>query len=265
MAGNMIVSKEQTTLQLNTLQDIKTLAGLFIESGMFQDTKSVAQAVVKILAGQELGVGPFQAMESIDIIAGRVAISPLLLASIMKSQNKYNYKVIEHTTHKCSIAFYEFGKHIGTSTFTIEEAQKLGLSEKDNWRRQPQTMLFWRALAKGIRMFCPDLYGGLKVYTHEELNPSADFMSEEVPPDNTTNPTQPETNNPPQETPQLEVQYLDSLQKKKLLTLAMSKGFKKDEFEKLLQEKYGDKIPVTAYEEIMEHLKGVNNGPRLPE
>ncbi|MGC8978828.1 hypothetical protein [Caldisericum sp.] len=253
MENNQPIVHTEGKLQLNSLQDVQTLGKLFVESGMFTDTKSVAQAVVKILAGQEMGIGPFQAMDGIDIIGGRISISPLLLASILKSQNKYNYRVIESTETKCLLAFYENGKHIGFSDFTLEEAKKMGLSNKENWIKQPKTMLFWRCLSRGIRMFAPDLYRGLRVYIPEELDPNANITDDTQP---IQEPEKPEVNYSQEEPPIAEPKNpMSKLQLKKLFTLAQQKGIPEETFAKWLQNKYKDFVPEQEYNNILEYLK----------
>lgn len=264
MENNIVPKTNQKIIDvtIRSIDEIQSLAKLFVESGMFQDTKSIAQAVVKIMAGNELGIGPFLAMEGIDIIAGRVALSPLLLSAIMKSQNKYNYKVLKSNESICEIAFFEKGMHIGNSVFSIEEAKRMELVNKDNWRKQPKMMLFWRCLSRGIRMYCPDLYNGIKVYTTEELDPNRNIVDVDLA-------TTPEVEETPTENIEYASQeeiilepthYLDQIQLRKLQAIASSKGIKKEDFNQILKQKYGDRVPETAYNEIMEYLKGVENG-----
>ncbi len=49
--------------------DIMQLGEVLIESGYFQDAKQAAQAVVKVLAGAEIGLGPIASMTGIYIIS----------------------------------------------------------------------------------------------------------------------------------------------------------------------------------------------------
>lgn len=51
--------------------------------------------------------------------------------------------------------------------YTYKDAQALGLVSKDNWKKQPGVMMYWRCFSKGANRVCPDLIGGL--YTTEEL------------------------------------------------------------------------------------------------
>ena len=150
---------------IKTSADAISIGETFYKSGMFADIKSAQQAVVKIMAGAEMGISPFQAMSGIHIIQGKPTIGAGLMASRVKASGKYNYKVLEMTDKVCSIEFTEGGQPIGTSSFTIEDAKKAGTKNID---RFPRNMLFARAMSNGVRWFCPDIYEG-PVYVPEEM------------------------------------------------------------------------------------------------
>ena len=145
--------------------DAISIGETFYKSGMFADIKSAQQAVVKIMAGAEMGISPFQAMSGIHIIQGKPTIGAGLMASRVKASGKYNYKVTEMTDKVCTIDFIEGGQSIGTSSFTIEDAKKAGTKNLDKF---PRNMLFARAMSNGVRWFCPDIYEG-PVYVPEEM------------------------------------------------------------------------------------------------
>ena len=144
--------------ELIKFEDVKGIANSFIKSGLFYDTKSPEVAIVKIMAGHELGLQPFQSMQSFDIIQGKVFVKPILLCGLLKKGGKYDYRIIESTDKICIIDFYENKEKIGESVVTIEECIRMGLTNKDNWKKQPNTMLFNRCMSQGIRRFAPDLY-----------------------------------------------------------------------------------------------------------
>ena len=150
---------------IKTSADAISIGETFYKSGMFADIKSAQQAVVKIMAGAEMGISPFQAMSGIHIIQGKPTIGAGLMASRVKASGKYNYKVLEMSDKVCSIEFTEGGQPIGTSAFTIEDAKKAGTKNID---RFPRNMLFARAMSNGVRWFCPDIYEG-PVYVPEEM------------------------------------------------------------------------------------------------
>lgn len=145
--------------------EIAQMGAVFAESGMFVDAKSAAQAIVKIQAGQEIGVPPFAAMSGIHIIKGKPTIGAGLMAATVKGNGKYDYKVVEQNEKTCSIDFYQGKEKIGNSTFTIEEAKKAGTQNLD---RFPKNMLFARAISNGIKWYCPDVFNG-PVYVPEEM------------------------------------------------------------------------------------------------
>ena len=149
--NNIIRFEEQTAI-----------AKAFKDSGLFPDLKSEAQAIVKVQAGLELGLEPFAAMQGIDIVQGKPRMNASLQAGLIKKSGRYNYKVLEHSEQACKLEFYEkWGESwqsIGTSEFSMKEAQQAGLAAKDNWKKHPKNMLFARALSNGAKWYCADVF-----------------------------------------------------------------------------------------------------------
>lgn len=152
-------------IQLLNTNDVMTNAKLFAESGMFTDAKQMAQAFVKIQAGQEMGIGAFASMTGINIIMGKPTISAGLIAGAVKGSGKYDYKVKEMSEKVCSIDFFQGKDFLGNSTFTIEDAKKQSTKNLDKF---PKNMLFARAISNGQKWFCPDIFQ-ISVYVPEEM------------------------------------------------------------------------------------------------
>lgn len=148
------------------------VANVFIKSGMFSDTESLAQAVIKIMAGREVGLGPFASMRGVRIIKGQPTYSAGLIAEKIANSGRYAYRVESLTDEECQLGWFEVvdGKRerVGTSTFSMADAQRAGLAGKDVWRKYPQDLLFARALTAGARRYAPGAMG--TVYTAEELD-----------------------------------------------------------------------------------------------
>lgn len=161
-------------VRYNELSELMALGDVFAQSGMFADAQDKAKAVVKILAGQELGFGAFASMAGVRIIRGNVALSANLMASAVKRSGKYTYRVLTMEPDICKIEFFERDGgqwvSIGVSPFTIEDAHKAGTQ---NMNKFPRNMLFARAMSNGVRWFCPDVTGG-PAYTPEELGEEVD-------------------------------------------------------------------------------------------
>lgn len=162
------------------LAETMQLGEVLARSGFFKDGRDASQAVVKVLAGRELGIGPVASMTGIYIVEGKVSIGANLMAAAVKRSGKYNYRVTQMDATGCSIDFYEKGEKIGVSTFTMQDAQAAGVAGKQVWKAYPRNMLFSRALSNGVRWFCPDIFGGAPVYDPEELGATVNGETGEV-------------------------------------------------------------------------------------
>lgn len=156
--------------------DVTTLGTHLVRSGFFADSKDVSQAVVKVLAGRELGIGPVASMTGIFIVKGRITLSANLVGSLIQGSGRYVYRVTNLDAFQCTIRFFEGNKgaaqeEIGVSTFTMDDAKQADLLTNPTYKKFPKNMLFSRALTNGARWFCPDVFNG-PVYTPDELDQS---------------------------------------------------------------------------------------------
>lgn len=143
-------------------------------SGYFKDVTTQAQAIVKVMAGAELGLPPFASMTGIHIIQGKPVLGANVISTLVKNDPRYNYRVKEATDTACTIEWLEDGKPAGASTFTMAEAKTAGLTGKDNWSKYPSDMLFARAISRGARRFAPGIFGGSPIYTPDEMGADVD-------------------------------------------------------------------------------------------
>lgn len=165
-----------------------TLGNVLAASGFFQDSREGAQAAVKVMAGQELGFGPIASMTGIYIVKGRVTLSANLMAAAIKRHPAYTFRVKEHNAEVCTIDFLEDGEVIGTSSFSMDDAQAAGLAGSETYKKFPKNMLYARALSNGAKWYCPDVFGGA-IYTPDELGEEVDGETGEI-----LNPTAPTPN-----------------------------------------------------------------------
>ena len=160
---------------IKSVDDLSRIGKMMAVSGYFQDARDAAQAAVKVQAGMEMGFGPFASMTGIHIIKGRPSVGANLMASAVKNNPKYDYRVKKMEDSEVQIEFFEIisGKResIGVSSFTAAEARKAGTQNMDKF---PRNMLFARAMSNGIRWFCPDVFAGNTTYTPEELGAEVD-------------------------------------------------------------------------------------------
>ena len=167
-------------LELRSADDLQRLGRLFAASGMFgrsgDPNALMAECAIKILAGMEAGFGPFASATGVSVINGKPGFGANLLAQAIKRHPLYDYRVLEKTDQVCRIKFLSGKEELGVETFTMQMAQRAGLTaDKPNsrgispWKAYPEAMLFARCLTAGMRTHCPDALGGATAYTPEEL------------------------------------------------------------------------------------------------
>lgn len=119
--------------------------------------------------GHELGLGPMQSLQSIDVIQGKPTLKPETMRALIRAQG-HSLTRIEASNTKVTLR----GKRADTGdeetvTYTIEDARALGLTGKDNWKKQPRAMLTARATSEIGRSLFSDVIMGAS-YTPEELD-----------------------------------------------------------------------------------------------
>lgn len=156
------------------------LASGLATSGLFSVGKNeIEKAFAKILIGRDLGISPTQALMSIDIVKGNLFMRGVLLASFVKRSPYYRYRIKEHTDTKCVLAFFERDdvlspwEELGESSFSMDDAVKAGIAGNDNYKKIPRNMLLYRAVSNGVKWMCPDLLGGVPVYTEADPIPES--------------------------------------------------------------------------------------------
>lgn len=132
------------------------------------------EATAAILAGTEVGLSPMAALRAFDIIQGQAAPKAITLRAIVQSHG-HDMVLVESTETRCRMK----GRRRGTDdwqmvSWTIDRARNLGLTSKDQWKKQPGTMLVARATGELARLVASDAILGIG-YSSEELSDGAGF------------------------------------------------------------------------------------------
>lgn len=161
--------------EISIRQDLSLgqLSKALVNSSYFSDVRQAEQAVVKVMAGMELGFGPIASMTGINIIKGKVSLSANFMAAKVKSHPKYDYRIQYWEDDGCNIDFYQYEPDgskdlLGSSSFNDTDRKKAKLSG-DNWVKFPKAMYFARAISQGVRAHTPDIFHGAPVYVPEEM------------------------------------------------------------------------------------------------
>lgn len=136
-----------------------------------------------VATGMELGLQPLASLRLINIVEGKPALGADALVAIVKSRRDVcEYFVrVEGETNDSQAVYVT--KRVGDPEpqrmkFTMQDAQRMGLAGRDNWKKQPATMLRHRARAALAREVYPDIVGA--IFTDEE---AAEFAREPPRPD----------------------------------------------------------------------------------
>lgn len=125
------------------------------------------QAMFIMLKGFELGISPMQALDGIQVIQGKTVVSPQLMLALINRSGLLEDIKIDPTETECTVMMKRVGRSAHTEVFTMKDAQAMQLAGKDNWKKQPATMLKWRAVSACARVVFSDVIQGM--YTVEEM------------------------------------------------------------------------------------------------
>lgn len=133
-----------------------------------------------ILAGQELGMPPMATLRSIDVIQGVPGLRAHAMRALVQSKG-HEVELVESTPTTCVMRGRRKGAEAWQRvTWTFERARQLGLTNKDQWKKQPQTMLVARATGEVCRLIASDVLHGMP-YNAEELHDTHDDEQEAPP------------------------------------------------------------------------------------
>lgn len=157
---------------------IKQQAADLVSSGFLPLAVNTPEKVVAIMTlGRELNIPTWQAINNIVPIQGKPCVSPQLMLALIRKSRQLKSVKIESDEKSCSVTMLRKGEEFPhTEIFSVEDAQRMGLLFKDNWKKQPKTMLKWRAVAACARVVFSDVIMGL--YSAEELDPNISVDSE---------------------------------------------------------------------------------------
>ena len=126
-------------------------------------------ALIVLMAGRELGLQPMQSMRMLRVIKGNVTMAAdATVALVRRSGDCVEWRLVESTAQRATYTTRRKGDTEPTTlTWTIEQAQRAGLTGGTGWRSYPEAMLRARCAAALARIVYPDLVAG--IYDPDEL------------------------------------------------------------------------------------------------
>jgi hypothetical protein len=125
------------------------------------------QIMVAIMAGAELGLAPFQSLQSFAVVNGRPTLWGDGLLAVVRGRGVKVREWLEGEgdamVAHCECTRPDNGEQI-YRTFTVGDAKKAGLWGKSGpWQQYPKRMLQMRARALSLRDGCADMLRGIQV------------------------------------------------------------------------------------------------------
>jgi hypothetical protein len=126
-------------------------------------------ALIVLMAGRELGLAPMQSMRMLSVIKGKVTLAAdATVALVRRSGECVEWRLVETTAQRATYTTRRKGDTEPTTlTWTIEQAQRAGLTGGQGWRSYPEAMLRARCASALARVVYPDLVAG--IYDPDEL------------------------------------------------------------------------------------------------
>ena len=129
---------------------------------------NAANALVAIGLGQAMGLSPAESLYRINVIKGKPSAGAELIAANVRKAGHRLRVVGDDTSCTATIIRADDPDFEFTVTRDMAWAKSMGLDRNDNYRRQPGTMLQWRAITACARLACPEALYGV-AYTADEL------------------------------------------------------------------------------------------------
>lgn len=138
------------------------VAQVLAASGMTpKDINTPEKVMVAIMAGAEIGMAPFQAVQSFAIINGRPTLWGDGMMGVVRARGVKVEESILDGIATCTVTRPDTGEQI-TRTFSEADAVRAGLWKKQGpWTTYPQRMLQMRARAWALRDGCADMLRGI--------------------------------------------------------------------------------------------------------
>ena len=154
---------KEITVQSSFERDVQTLqmvAKTAQDSGLYPGIGGEAKIFMILMAAKELGIMPMQALNGgLWNIQGKIEISARMMTSMIR---KAGHSIVIKQCNNSACIMLGTRRDNGdsfTAEFSMDDAAKAGLSNKDVWKKYTQDMLYARALSRLARRLFPDIIG----------------------------------------------------------------------------------------------------------
>jgi hypothetical protein len=132
-----------------------------------------ANVLIAVGLGSSMGLSPAESLYRIAVIKGKpTAGAELIAANVRKAGHKLRVTT-EPGTVTATVIRSDDPDFPFSVTRDLAWAQRMGLAQNDNYKKQLETMLQWRAISAVARLACPEALYGVQ-YTPDEAESMPD-------------------------------------------------------------------------------------------
>lgn len=176
-----------TELELHrgaTLSEQMNFARLVADGSILPDAyrRNPSNVLIAVGLGQSMGLSPAESLYRIAVIKGKpTAGAELIAANVRRAGHKLRVITDEQAVSvKAVIIRADDPDFPHEVVRDMAWARSMGLSSNDNYKKQPLTMLQWRAITAVARLAAPEALYGV-AYTADEMFDSNGGPSEVAP------------------------------------------------------------------------------------
>lgn len=175
--NDLQLAPSQGFMTPSNLQEAMNLAEILAGSDIVPKDyqRKPGNILVAMQWGAEIGLKPLQALQNIACINGRPSIWGDAMLALVRGSGLLEY-ITEEVSQDGQVATCTVkrkGEDEITSTFTMDDAKKAGLANKQGpWSQYPKRMLKLRARAYALRDVFPDVIKGMGIAEEEQDRPS---------------------------------------------------------------------------------------------
>jgi hypothetical protein len=159
-----VAVRPQQALELSNDQ-LSYIAGTeFVPPGLRGNLPAILACVA---TGRALGIADMTALRSIHVIDGKATFSAELMVMLARQRGHSITGEVSEGSATVTGRRRDNGDTM-TVTWTMQMADRAGLTNKQNWRKYPESMLWARAVSQLCRELFADCFAGA-TYTPEEL------------------------------------------------------------------------------------------------
>lgn len=153
-------------------EGINKMAVVFHNSGALPKAiDSTAKVIMVLQAGKEVGMQPVEALQAYAFINGRLTMfGNAVIAQVAKAGHDITWGHCDDQTATVTVTRCDNKKSM-TETYTIEDAKRAGLINRDVWKAYPRRMLKYKAFAEVANFLTPDALHGAQMREIVESEP----------------------------------------------------------------------------------------------